>query len=139
MWNNLSRTITTLKGYKGLISWTGTAFEYLMPNVNLRNYKGSLLDESSKFAVLSQMEYAKKLGIPWGISESAFSIVDLYGNYQYKAFGVPWLGLKRGLEDEVVVSPYSSFLALHELSAGIVIENLKILEKEGARRKIWLL
>lgn len=96
-WNNLSRTLTTLGEYKGLISWSGTAFEYLMPNINIRKYKGSLLDESCKFMVMSQMKYTSKLGIPWGISEAAFNLKDLNSNYQYKAFGVPWLGLKRGL------------------------------------------
>ena len=138
VWNNLSRTLTTLKGYKGLISWTGTAFEYLMPNINLKRYEGSLLDEASKFAVLSQIEYAKKLGIPWGISESAFNLRDLSRNYQYKAFGIPWLGLKRGLEDDVVVSPYSTFLSLYDATEE-GIKNLKYLEREGAKRKIWIL
>ena len=129
-WNNLSRTLTSLSGYKGLVSWTGTAFEYLMPNINLKRYNGSLLDEASKFAVMSQIEYAKKLGIPWGISESAFNLRDLNNNYQYRAFGIPWLGLKRGLEDDIVVSPYSTFLSLEdELESGIV--NLKKLENEG--------
>ena len=122
----------------GLISWTGTAFEYLMPNINLKRYEGSLLDESSKFAILSQIEYCKKLKIPWGISESAFNLRDLNNNYQYKAFGVPWLGLKRGLEEDVVISPYSTFLALDDVPEE-GINNLKYLEKEGARRKIWIL
>lgn len=138
IWNNLSRTLTSFKGYKGLISWTGTMFEYLMPNINLKRYEGSLIDEASRFAVLSQMEYAKKLQIPWGISESAFNLRDLERNYQYKAFGVPWLGLKRGLEEDIVVSPYSTFLALYDAQTE-GIHNLKELEKQGARRKIWIL
>lgn len=134
MWNMLSRTLTTLNGYKGLISWTGTAFEYLMPNINLKRYEGSLLDESSKFAVLSQIEYGKKLKVPWGISESAFNLRDLNSNYQYRAFGIPWLGLKRGLDEDIVVSPYSTFLSLNDtINEGI--NNLKQLEKEGARGK----
>ena len=129
-WNNLSRTLTTLNGYKGLVSWTGTAFEYLMPNINLKRYKGSILDEASKFAIMSQIEYGEKMGIPWGISESGFYLRDLNNNYQYKAFGIPWLGLKRGLEDDLVVSPYSTCLALEdELIKGI--QNLKRLEQEG--------
>ena len=133
-WNNLSRTLTSLNGYKGLISWTGTAFEYLMPNINLKRYKGSLLDEACKFSIMSQIEYCKKLGVPWGISESAFDLRDLNNNYQYKAFGIPWLGLKRGLEDEIVVSPYSTFLSLEdELELGI--KNLKELENYGALNK----
>ena len=126
-WNNLSRTLTTLGKYKGLISWSGTAFEYLMPNVNMPKYEGSLLDESSKFLIMSQMEYCKKLGIPWGISESAFNLKDLHSNYQYKAFGIPWLGLKRGLADEMVVSSYGSILAINEVP-NEVIKNLRKLE-----------
>ena len=130
-WNALSRTLTSLKGYKGLISWSGTAFEYLMPNINLKNYKGSLIDESSKFAVMCQIEYAKRLNVPWGISESAYGLKDLYNNYQYKAFGIPWLGLKRGLENDIVISPYSTFLALDEANE-LAIKNAKELEKIGA-------
>ncbi len=134
LWNNLSRTVTSLKGYKGLISWTGTTFEYLMPNINLKQYEGSLIDEASRFAILSQMEYAKKLKVPWGISESAFNLRDLHGHYQYKAFGVPWLGLKRGLEEDIVISPYSTFLSLPYVRSQ-AIQNLKYLEKEGSRGK----
>lgn len=133
-WYNLSRTLTTLNKYKGLISWSATAFEYLMPNINMPQISGSLLDESCKFMIMSQMEYAKKLNIPWGFSESAFSIRDLNGNYQYKAFGIPWLGLKRGLEDEMVVSSYASILAITEKPKEVV-ENLKILEKQGMYNK----
>lgn len=129
-WNSLSRTLTTLSKYKGLISWAGTAFEYLMPNVNIPKYKGSLLDESCKFLVMSQMEYAKKLQIPWGISESAFNLKDLHSNYQYKAFGIPWLGLKRGLADEMVVATYGSVLAITDYPKE-VYQNLKILEGYG--------
>ena len=129
-WNNLSRTLTKLGKYKGLISWSGTAFEYLMPNINIRKYEGSLLDESCKFMVLSQMKYSSKLGIPWGISEAAFNLKDLNSNYQYKAFGVPWLGLKRGLGDEMVVSSYGSILAITDFPKA-VLDNLKVLEKQG--------
>lgn len=109
-----------------------------MPNLNLKRYEGSLLDESSKFAILSQIEYARKLEVPWGISESAFNLMDLSGNYQYKAFGVPWLGLKRGLEEDIVVSPYSTFLSLQDVPKE-AMSNLKYLEKEGARRNLWIL
>lgn len=129
-WQNLSRTLTVLNGYKGLVSWSGTAFEYLMPNINIRKYEGSLLDESCKFMLMSQIEYAKKLGIPWGISESAFNLKDLNSNYQYKAFGIPWLGLKRGLADEMVVSSYGSILAITDMPKE-VIKNIKELESKG--------
>jgi len=127
-WNSLSRTLTSLNRYKGLISWSGTAFEYLMPNINIKQYKGSLLDESCRFMVMSQKEYARKLGTPWGISEAAFNLRDLNNNYQYKAFGIPWLGLKRGLEDDMVISSYSVFLSLM-YGAKQAIENLKKLEE----------
>lgn len=129
-WNSLSRTLTTLGKYKGLISWSGTSFEYLMPNINIPKYEGSLLDESCKFMIMSQMEYAKKLQIPWGISEAAFNLKDLHSNYQYKAFGIPWLGLKRGLADEMVVAPYGSVLAITDYPKE-VYQNLKNLESYG--------
>ena len=129
-WNNLSRTLTILNNKKGLISWSGTAFEYLMPNINIPRYVGSLLDESSKFAIMSQIEYAKKLNIPWGISEAAFNVKDLHSNYQYKAFGIPWLGLKRGLADEMVIATYGSVLAVTDKPQE-VYKNLKLLEQYG--------
>lgn len=127
-WANLSRTLTALNGYKGLISWSGTAFEYLMPNMIMEIPEGSLIDEACKFAKISQLEYARRNGVPWGISESAYSLKDLQSNYQYKAFGIPWLGLKRGLEEELVLSPYSTFLFL-EYGIDEGIKNLKQLEK----------
>ena len=133
-WNHLSKTLTILGKYKGLISWSGTAFEYLMPNINIPRYKGSLLDESCKFMIMSQKEYAKKLNIPWGISEAAFNLKDLKSNYQYKAFGIPWLGLKRGLADEQVVSTYGGVLAIND-SPKEVIQNLKTLERQGMYNK----
>ena len=133
-WNNLSRTLTVLKKYKGLVSWSGTSFEYLMPNINIKRYKGSLLDESSKFAIMNQIEYSQKLGIPWGMSEAAFNLKDLHSNYQYKAFGIPWLGLKRGLEDEMVVSSYGSILALSDVPEEVV-KNIKELEKQCMKNK----
>ena len=133
-WYNLSRTLTVLNKYKGLISWSGTAFEYLMPNINIPKYPGSLLDESCKFLIMSQKEYNKKLKIPWGISESAFNLKDLNNNYQYKAFGIPWLGLKRGLADEIVVAPYARMMAIIDEPIE-VLKNLKQLEKLGMYNK----
>lgn len=129
-WYNLSRTLTTLNKYKGLVSWSGTAFEYLMPTINIPGYPGSILEESCKFMIMSQIEYAKKIGIPWGISEAAFNLKDLNNNYQYKAFGIPWLGLKRGLEEEVVIASYGSILAINEVP-NEVIRNMKELERLG--------
>ena len=133
-WNNLNRTLTVLKKYKGLISWSGTTFEYLMPNINIPRYKGSLLDESCKFLIMNQIEYSQSLGLPWGISEAAFNLKDLHSNYQYKAFGIPWLGLKRGLADEMVVSTYGSVLAITDKPREVV-KNLKILKEQGMYNK----
>ena len=101
-----------------------------MPNVNIKTYKGSLLDESCRFMLMSQKKYAKELGIPWGISEAAFNLRDLNNNYQYKAFGIPWLGLRRGLEEDMVVSSYAIFLSLMYDAKG-AIENLRRLERQG--------
>lgn len=133
-WGNLSRTLTKFKNYKGLLSWSGTSFEYLMPNVNIPKYPGSLLDESCKFMVMSQQEYAKMLNIPWGFSEAAFNLKDLSNNYQYKAFGIPWLGLKRGLSEEFVVAPYGSAMALYDEPVN-VINNLKEIQKSNMYNK----
>ena len=133
-WNHLSRTLTVLGKHKGLISWSGTAFEYLMPNINIPKYKGSLLDESCKFMIMSQMKYAEELHLPFGISEAAFNLKDLQSNYQYKAFGIPWLGLKRGLADEMVVSSYGSILAITDIPKEVV-KNLKALEQYGMYSK----
>ena len=129
-WNHLSRALTTLDNRKGLVSWSGTSFEYLMPNINIPRYPGTLLDESCRFAIMSQIEYSKRLQIPWGISETAFNVKDLHSNYQYKAFGIPWLGLKRGLSDDIVVASYASILAINDKPKE-VIQNLRLLEKYG--------
>ena len=133
-WKNLSRALTTLNKYKGLISWSGTAFEYLMPTINIKRYPGSLLDESCKFMIMSQIEYAKKISTAWGFSESAFNLKDFNENYQYKAFGIPWLGLKRGLADEIVVSSYGTILAINDIPKKVIC-NLKELEKMGMYNK----
>jgi cyclic beta-1,2-glucan synthetase len=94
-----------------LLSWTATLFEYLMPMLLTRNYPDTLLDQSCRAAIRRHVEYGASRGAPWGISESAYSAVDHRGIYQYKAFGVPGLGLKRGLGSELVVAPYATALA----------------------------
>ena len=136
-WNSLSKTLTSIDGKKGLVSWSGTAFEYLMPNVNIKKYSGSLLDESCKFMIMSQKKYCEKLQIPWGISEAAFNLKDLNSNYQYKAFGIPWLGLKRGLADDIVVSSYGSVLAVTE-EPKEVLKNINVLKKYNMYGKYGL-
>lgn len=130
-WFNLGRALTTLNGYKGLVSWAGTSFEYFMPYMIMPSYSYTLLEETYRFCIYSQKEYAKKLNIPWGISESAFHLFDLNYNYQYKAFGIPWLGLKRGLKEEVVVAPYASLLTI-EKNPKEVLKNILELKKLGA-------
>ena len=136
-WNRLCKTLTTIDGKKGLVSWSGTAFEYLMPNINIKKYSGSLLDESCKFMIMSQKKYCNKLQIPWGISEAAFNLKDLNSNYQYKAFGIPWLGLKRGLADDIVVSSYGSILAITE-EPKEVLKNINLLKKYNMYGKYGL-
>ena len=111
-WFHLGRTITSVRGAPVLLSWSATLFEYLMPLLLMRSYPNTLLDESCRMAVRAQIDYASSLGVPWGISESAYNLVDRHGVYQYKAFGIPGLGLKRGLGDEVVVAPYATALAV---------------------------
>ncbi|HEX4912767.1 MAG TPA: glucoamylase family protein, partial [Vicinamibacterales bacterium] len=111
-WFHLGRLITGVRGSPVLLSWSATMFEYLMPLLFMRSFPETLLDESCRMTVRRQIDYAATRGVPWGISESAYTAVDRHGNYQYKAFGVPGLGLKRGLGDEVVVSPYSTALAV---------------------------
>ncbi len=111
-WFHLGRLITAVRGSPVLLSWSATMFEYLMPLLVMRSFPETLLDESCRMAVRRQIDYAATRGMPWGISESAYTAVDRLGNYQYKAFGVPGLGLKRGLGDELVVSPYATALAV---------------------------
>jgi len=111
-WFRLGRLITSVHGSPVLLSWSATLFEYLMPLLLMRSYPATLLDTSCRMAVRRQIDYGATRGTPWGISESAYTAVDRLGNYQYKAFGVPGLGLKRGLGDELVVAPYATALAV---------------------------
>lgn len=127
-WFTLARNLVKVDGMKGLLSWSGTSFEYFMPNLFTKTYNYTLVDEALSFAMDSQIKYAKTAGVPWGVSESAFAVQDNEQNYQYKAFGTPWLGLKRGLNDSMVVSPYSSLLCL-DYSPKKVYSNIRNLKK----------
>jgi cyclic beta-1,2-glucan synthetase len=129
-WFMLGRSLTVVDRYKGLVSWSGTMFEYLMPLLIMRSYRNTLLDETYSFVIKSQMKYGKQLNMPWGSSESAFNSLDMHLDYQYKAIGIPWLGLKRGLIDDAVSTPYASFLALM-VAPYQATENLKYLQSEG--------
>lgn len=111
-WWALGRPYSKVYGIQVLVSWGGTMFEYLMPLLFTRHYSDSLLGNACKAAVECQIIYGQKRGIPWGISESAFSEIDANRTYQYRSFGVPGLGFKRDLEEDLVVSPYSTALAL---------------------------
>ena len=111
-WFALGRLLTNLGRYPVLLSWDGSMFEYLMPLLVMPNYENTLLDQTYKAAVGRQIDYGKNRGVPWGISESGYSKIDVHLNYQYRAFGVPGLGLKRGLADDLVIAPYASALAL---------------------------
>jgi len=110
-WYRLGRTVTPVGSGAALISWSGSMFEYLMPSLVLRAPADSLIDQSNRLAVCKQIEYATGLGLPWGMSESAYNARDLEMTYQYSSFGVPGLGLKRGLDDDEVIAPYATALA----------------------------
>lgn len=129
-WFALARNMVKADGYKGLISWTGTAFEYFMPYIFNKSYEHTLIDQSLFFCEYSQIKYAKRNNVPWGISESAFARKDNELNYQYQAFGIPWLGLKRGLNDYLITSPYSSLLMI-EFDPERVYKNIKLLKNAG--------
>jgi len=111
-WFSLGRLLTTAGGKPVLVSWSGSMFEYLMPLLVMPTYENSLLDQTYKVSVEMQIKYGKKHSIPWGISESGYNAFDSHLNYQYRAFGVPGLGLKRGLAEDMVIAPYASALAL---------------------------
>ncbi|WP_339081971.1 glucoamylase family protein [Pseudomonas sp. TMP9] len=110
-WFRLGRTATPLGNGSALISWSGSMFEYLMPSLVMRAPAGSLLEQTNRLVVARQADYGKALGIPWGISESAYNARDLELTYQYSNFGVPGLGLKRGLSANRVIAPYATGLA----------------------------
>jgi cellobiose phosphorylase len=111
-WFALGRLLTVAGGEPILLSWSGSMFEYLMPLIVMPTYEHTLLDQTCKAAVARQIDYGRKRGVPWGISESGYNMIDGHLNYQYSAFGVPGLGLKRGLAAELVIAPYASALAL---------------------------
>ncbi|MGN8119528.1 GH36-type glycosyl hydrolase domain-containing protein [Labrys sp. 22185] len=110
-WFRLGRTATPLGSGSALISWSGSMFEYLMPSLVVRAPAGSLLEQTSRLVVRHQQAYGRSLGIPWGISESAYNARDFEFTYQYSNFGVPGLGLKRGLAGQAVIAPYATGLA----------------------------
>ena len=130
-WFRLGRQLTSAAGNRTLISWSATMFEYLMPLLVMKRYEETLLDQSYESVVTRQIDYGVQRQIPWGISEAGYNARDLQFNYQYGPFGVPGLGLKRGLRDELVVSPYSTILAAM-IRPKEALQNLVELEKNNA-------
>ena len=133
-WFALGRLLTNIGGEPILVSWSGSMFEYLMPLLVMPAYERTLLDETCKVAVARQIEYGRKRGVPWGISESGYNTIDAHLNYQYRAFGVPGLGLKRGLADDLVIAPYASALALMVAPEEACL-NMQRLAAEGCEGK----
>ncbi|HET7033475.1 MAG TPA: glucoamylase family protein, partial [Casimicrobiaceae bacterium] len=129
-WFALGRMLTSAGGRSVLLSWSGSMFEYLMPMLVMPSYENTLLDETCLAAVERQIAYGRQLGVPWGMSESCYNTVDSNLNYQYRAFGVPGLGLKRGLAEDVVVASYASALALM-VAPDAACPNLQRLAAEG--------
>ena len=129
-WLALNRPYGSHEQHRILLSWSGTMFEYLMPLLLQRSFRNSLLDHATREAVALQEEYGRKHDVPWGISESAYSDLDINKTYQYKAFGVPRLGLKRGIGENLVVAPYATLLALG-LDPRAAVKNLKRLTRRG--------
>jgi cellobiose phosphorylase len=129
-WFKLGRSLTLAKGKRSLVSWSGTMFEFLMPLLVMRNYAETLLDETYRSVVEVQRKYGLEHSVPWGVSESGFYAFDPQLNYQYKAFGVPGLGLKRGLIQDLVIAPYASFLALMVFPREALL-NISTMERMG--------
>lgn len=129
-WFALGRLLAVSGTEPLLLSWSGSMFEYLMPMLVMPCDANTLLDQTAQAAVARQIEYGRQVDGPWGISESGYNAVDVHFNYQYRAFGVPGLGLKRGLSEDLVVAPYASALALMVTPAA-ACENLERLAADG--------
>ena len=129
-WFALGRLLASVGGAPVLMSWSGSMFEYLMPLLVMPSYENTLLAQTCRTAVERQIEYGAARGLPWGMSESGYNAVDGQLNYQYRAFGVPGLGLKRGLAEDLVVAPYATALALM-VRPEDACENLQRMTAEG--------
>ena len=129
-WFSLGRLLTSVGGEISLISWSGSMFEYLMPRLLMPSFENTLLDETCKAVVKRQIKYGQQHNIPWGISESCYNATDIAQVYQYRAFGVPGLGFKRGLGDDLVIAPYATALALM-VTPNEACKNLQSLAEHG--------
>lgn len=132
-WFALGRRLTTAGSTSTLLSWSGSMFEYLMPLLVMPSYENTLLDETYRGSVLKQIDFGEQNRMPWGISESCYNVVDAHLTYQYKAFGVPQLGFKRGLDKDLVIAPYATIMALMVDPAKAVanLERMRTLGYEG--------
>ena len=130
-WFHLGRALTPVDRGSALVSWSGSMFEYLMPALVMRSPSGSLLGQTCTLIVRRQRKYGTERGVPWGVSESAYNARDLELTYQYSNFGVPGLGLKRGLSEDVVVAPYATALAAM-IDPKTAAENFVRLAEAGA-------
>ena len=129
-WTTLGRPMTQVSGSPVLLSWGGTMFEYLMPSLLMRSREGTLLARTCELVVEAHIAYGEKTGAPWGISESAYARLDSQQTYQYQSFGVPGLGFRRGLEEDSVIAPYASVLAV-SVRPRAVVDNIRRLETMG--------
>jgi cellobiose phosphorylase len=129
-WFSLGRLLTTATGKPALLSWSGSMFEYLMPLLVMPGFPGTILDQTCRGVVKRQIDFGREQGVPWGVSESGYCKTDAQLNYQYRAFGVPGLGFKRGLADDLVIAPYASALALM-IDPEAACANLRRLAREG--------
>ncbi|MEQ1599230.1 MAG: glucoamylase family protein [Methylotenera sp.] len=129
-WFSLGRLLTKTSGETSLISWSGSMFEYLMPQLLMPNFDNTLLDQTCKAVVKQQIKYGQQQNVPWGISESCYNVTDIAQVYQYRAFGVPGLGFKRGLADDLVIAPYATALALM-IMPNEACNNLQVLADSG--------
>ncbi len=129
-WFSLGRSVTNIGGGTALLSWSGSMFEYLMPLLVMPTYQNTLLDETYRSVTKRQISYGRERLVAWGISESGYNKTDLQGNYQYQSFGIPGLGFKRGLANDLVISPYASAMGLMvDPPSGCA--NLSRLKREG--------
>lgn len=129
-WLHLGRPVTNIDGRRSLLSWSATMFEYLMPTLFMLTPPETLLSQSVMTTIYWQKKYAQRQNVPWGISESGYYSFDSQKNYQYKAFGVPGLGLKRGLGEDLVITPYASLLAL-PFTPQAVLKNMRQMNAAG--------
>ena len=129
-WFALGRQLTNFGSDPILLSWSGSMFEYLMPLLIMPTYENTMLDQTNKAVIKRQIEYGRSRNIPWGISESGYSNVDAHLNYQYRAFGVPGLGFKRGLATDLVIAPYATIMGLM-VAPTASYENLQVMKDKG--------